>query len=123
MRAKWDLGLAGAISIANPVPVEDEIPSGEIGGLIDQALAECDERGIHGKDITPFLLGRIVELSGGRSLETNIAWCATTPGSGRLWRSPTSASAEAPRGMPAVPPRAPGRHLPGPWPLSGTAPW
>ena len=73
MRAKWDLGLAGAISIANPVPEADEIPAGEISGLIEQALAECDERGIHGKDITPFLLGRIVELSGGRSLETNIA--------------------------------------------------
>ena len=44
--------------------------------LIDRALAECDERGIHGKDITPFLLGRIVELSDGRSLETNIALVA-----------------------------------------------
>jgi pseudouridine-5'-phosphate glycosidase len=73
MRAKWGLGLGGAISVANPVPVEDEIPAGEIQGLIERALAECDERGIHGKDITPFLLGRIVELSDGRSLETNIA--------------------------------------------------
>jgi pseudouridine-5'-phosphate glycosidase len=73
MRAKWDLGLAGAISVANPVPEDDEIPADEISGLIDQALAECEERGIHGKDITPFLLGRVVELSGGRSLETNIA--------------------------------------------------
>lgn len=73
MRAKWDLGLAGGISIANPVPAEDEIPAAEIGTLIDQALSECEERGIRGKDITPFLLGRIVELSGGRSLETNIA--------------------------------------------------
>jgi pseudouridylate synthase len=73
MRAKWDLGLAGGISVANPVPVDDEIPADEIGALIDQALAECAERGIRGKDITPFLLGRIVELSGGRSLETNIA--------------------------------------------------
>jgi pseudouridine-5'-phosphate glycosidase len=73
MAAKWDLGLKGAISIANPVPEADEIPVDEIADLIDQALAECDERGIHGKDITPFLLGRIVELSGGRSLETNIA--------------------------------------------------
>jgi pseudouridylate synthase len=73
MRAKWDLGLSGAICVANPVPVDDEIPAEEIGGLIEQALAECDARGIHGKDITPFLLGRIVELSGGRSLETNIA--------------------------------------------------
>ncbi|GAB3078194.1 pseudouridine-5'-phosphate glycosidase [Phycicoccus sp. Root563] len=73
MAAKWDLGLAGAIAIANPVPADEEIPADEIGVLIDQALAECDERGIHGKDITPFLLGRIVELSGGRSLDTNIA--------------------------------------------------
>jgi pseudouridine-5'-phosphate glycosidase len=73
MRAKWDLDLAGAISVANPVPVDDEIPAAEISGLIEQSLAECHERGTHGKDITPFLLGRIVELSGGRSLETNIA--------------------------------------------------
>ena len=73
MRAKWDLGLDGAISVANPVPAEDEIPAEEIGSLIEQALAEADERGIHGKDVTPFLLGRIVELSDGRSLETNIA--------------------------------------------------
>ena len=73
MKAKWDLGLRGAVSIANPVPAEDEMPRAEIDGLIAQALAECDERGIHGKEITPFLLGRIVELSGGRSLETNIA--------------------------------------------------
>ena len=73
MRAKWSLGLSGGVAVTNPVPVEDEIPAAEIGVLIDQALAECDERGIHGKDITPFLLGRIVELSGGASLETNIA--------------------------------------------------
>jgi pseudouridine-5'-phosphate glycosidase len=73
MRAKWGLGLSGGLAIANPVPEADEIPAEQIGALIDQALAECDERGIHGKDITPFLLGRIVELSGGRSLETNIA--------------------------------------------------
>ena len=73
MKAKWELGLSGAISVANPVPEEDELPREEVDGLIAQALAECDERGITGKDITPFLLGRIVELSDGRSLETNIA--------------------------------------------------
>jgi pseudouridylate synthase len=73
MQAKWDLGLAGAVSIANPVPAEDEMPRAEIDGLIARALAESHERGIHGKDVTPFLLGRIVELSEGRSLETNIA--------------------------------------------------
>lgn len=73
MRATWGLGLTGGIAIANPVPEEDEIPAAEIGALIDRALAECAEREITGKDITPFLLGRIVELSQGRSLATNIA--------------------------------------------------
>lgn len=73
MRVKWELGLAGGIAVANPVPVADEMARADIDSLIDQALAECDERGIIGKDITPFLLGRIVELSDGRSLETNIA--------------------------------------------------
>ena len=74
MAAKWELGpRPGASSIANPVPAEDEMPRDEIDAVIEQALADCDERGIHGKDITPFLLGRIVELSGGRSLETNMA--------------------------------------------------
>ncbi|MCA0335501.1 MAG: pseudouridine-5'-phosphate glycosidase [Actinobacteria bacterium] len=73
MRAKWDLGLEGGIVVANPVPEAEEMSRADIDGLIATALAECGQRGITGKDITPFLLGRIVELSGGRSLETNIA--------------------------------------------------
>ena len=73
MRATWDLGLGSGVSIANPVPVEDEMPRDEIDGVIEQALADCDALGITGKDITPYLLGRIVELSDGRSLETNLA--------------------------------------------------
>ena len=73
MRVKWDLGLKGGIAVTNPVPVEDEMTPEQISALIDRAVAECGERGITGKDITPFLLGRIVELSGGASLETNIA--------------------------------------------------
>lgn len=73
LRAKWELGLSGGISVANPVPVEDEIPSEEMDGVIAQALADCAERGITGKDITPYLLGRIVEITGGASLRTNIA--------------------------------------------------
>ena len=73
MRAKWELGLSGGISVANPVPAEDEIPSEEMDGVIAQALADCAERGITGKDITPYLLGRIVEITGGASLRTNIA--------------------------------------------------
>ena len=73
MRAAWDLGLDGGLVVANPIPQEDEIPAGEIGGIIDQALADLDRLGIHGKDATPYLLGRIVELTGGASLTANIA--------------------------------------------------
>ncbi|UMG91430.1 pseudouridine-5'-phosphate glycosidase [Nocardioides sp. TF02-7] len=73
MRAKRDLGLRGGVVVANPIPAEDEVPAGEITGVIEQALGEAEEQGIRGKDITPYLLGRIVELTGGRSLEANIA--------------------------------------------------
>ncbi len=73
MAATWGLGLGSGVSIANPVPEQDEMAHEEIDAVIEQALADSEARGIHGKDITPFLLGRIVELSGGRSLETNLA--------------------------------------------------
>ncbi len=73
MAAKWNLGIAGGVVIANPIPVEDEIPADEIGVIIDQALADMDALGIHGKDATPYLLGRIVEITGGASLTANIA--------------------------------------------------
>jgi pseudouridine-5'-phosphate glycosidase len=73
MRAMDDLGLGSGISVANPVPEDDEVPADRIDAVIDQALADADERGIHGKDTTPYLLGRIVELTGGESLAANIA--------------------------------------------------
>lgn len=73
MRAKWDLGLEGGLVIANPIPVEDEIPADEIGVIIERALADMDALGIHGKDATPYLLGRIVKITGGASLTANIA--------------------------------------------------
>jgi pseudouridylate synthase len=73
MTAKWALGIAGGLVVANPIPEADEIPADEIGGIIEQALADMDARGIHGKDATPYLLGRIVEITGGASLTANIA--------------------------------------------------
>ncbi|WZH52498.1 MAG: pseudouridine-5'-phosphate glycosidase [Nocardioides alkalitolerans] len=73
MRAKWDLGIAGGVVVAQPIPVEDEIPASEIDGIITQALADMDDLGITGKDATPYLLGRIVEITGGASLTANIA--------------------------------------------------
>lgn len=73
MAAKWRLGLSGGVAVVNPIPVDDEIPADEIGVIIDEALADMEANGIHGKEATPFLLGRIVELTGGASLTANIA--------------------------------------------------
>ena len=73
MAAKWRLGLAGGIAIVNPIPPEDEIPAAEINVIIEQALADMEANGIHGKEATPFLLGRIVEITKGASLTANIA--------------------------------------------------
>jgi pseudouridine-5'-phosphate glycosidase len=73
MAAKWGLEIAGGLIVAHPIPAEDEIPADQISGIIDQALADMDASGIRGKDITPYLLGRIVEITGGASLKANIA--------------------------------------------------
>lgn len=73
MRSKWELGLDGAVVVANPIPEADEIPSADIEPVIAAALAEADRLGIRGKDITPFLLSEIVKATRGRSLQANIA--------------------------------------------------
>ena len=73
LRVKWDLGLPGGVLIANPIPAQSEIPASELDPIIRAALGDMAARGIGGKDATPFLLGRIVELTGGRSLIANIA--------------------------------------------------
>lgn len=73
IRATRALGLGCGLVVANPVPAADELPRAEIDGIIAQALADSDRLGVTGKDITPYLLNRIVELTGGRSLRTNIA--------------------------------------------------
>jgi pseudouridylate synthase len=70
MRAR--LGLPGGQLIANPIPVEFEIPRAEITPHIEAALAEADARGIAAKAVTPFLLQRIFEMTAGRSLASNI---------------------------------------------------
>ena len=74
LHATWDLlRLTTGISIANPIPVADEIPAAEIGALIEEALTELEVRGVSGQAVTPFLLARIVERSEGRSLLANLA--------------------------------------------------
>ena len=73
IKAKRDLELEGGILISNPVPEEYSLPHDYIDSIVDQAVKESKEQGIKGKDVTPFLLKRIVELTGGKSLESNIA--------------------------------------------------
>jgi pseudouridine-5'-phosphate glycosidase len=73
MRAKDELGITGGISVANPIPEADEIGHERIDAIIDQALGDLGRLGITGKDTTPYLLGRIVEITGGDSLVANIA--------------------------------------------------
>lgn len=73
LRAQWALGFDGGAMIANPIPEVAEIPAGEITPHIEQALRDMDAQGVTGKDTTPYLLGRIVEITGGRSLTANIA--------------------------------------------------
>lgn len=72
--ATWrDLQLSRGICIANPISVDDEIPAAEIDGVISEALAELSVQGISGQAVTPFLLSRIVDQTGGRSLQANIS--------------------------------------------------
>jgi pseudouridine-5'-phosphate glycosidase len=73
IHTKWQLGLAGGVVISNPVPESSAMPKEEIDRITEQALREAQQNGITGKAITPFLLGRIKELTGARSLATNIA--------------------------------------------------
>ncbi|MGM9950882.1 MAG: pseudouridine-5'-phosphate glycosidase [Lysinibacillus sp.] len=73
MRAKWDLGLRGGAVIANPIPQEDAMEADFINGIIEKALVEAEEKEIAGKEVTPFLLGKVKELTAGKSLEANIA--------------------------------------------------
>ncbi len=73
IQTKWALGLAGGVVVANPVPEASAMPKEEIDRITEQALGEAAQRGVTGKAVTPFLLARIKELTGGRSLATNIA--------------------------------------------------
>ena len=72
LRVKWEMGIDGGVVIANPVPVEHALEAEEIDGVIDAALQEMKQSGITGKDTTPFLLARIADKTGGRSLAANI---------------------------------------------------
>lgn len=73
LHAQWALGLQGGVVLANPIPPAHEMPGERIDAAIEQALAEAEAQGIHGKASTPFLLARVAALTGGDSLAANIA--------------------------------------------------
>jgi pseudouridylate synthase len=73
MKAREGLGLQGGLVIANPVPLASEIPREKIEAIITRAVAEAAEKRVTGKAVTPYLLGRMLELTDGQSLTTNIA--------------------------------------------------
>ncbi len=72
LRVKWDLELHGGVVVANPIPEEFSMDESFITGIIEKAVVEAQEKGIKGKDTTPFLLAKIKEITGGDSLAANI---------------------------------------------------
>lgn len=72
-RAKRALGLPGGLLVAVPVPQADEIPAAEMEPVIERAVAEAAAKGLRSAEVTPFLLSRIGELTGARSIASNLA--------------------------------------------------
>ncbi|ABC28255.1 uncharacterized enzyme involved in pigment biosynthesis [Hahella chejuensis KCTC 2396] len=72
LQAKWEMGLQGGVVIANPIPEAYAMDRGKIDAAISAALAEMDDKGVSGKDSTPFLLAKVAEITGGDSLKANI---------------------------------------------------
>ena len=71
-RAKLDMGLKGGMLVTNPIPEEYSMDPAVINRAIDEAVAEANAQGIHGKQTTPFLLAKIKDITGGDSLASNI---------------------------------------------------
>ena len=72
LKTKWDLGLNGGVVIANPIPEEFAMDYDVITNAINEAIVEAEEKGIKGKDTTPFLLDKVKTITAGKSLEANI---------------------------------------------------
>jgi len=70
--AKIEMGLKGGMLVTNPIPEEYSMDPAVINKAIDEAVAEANAKGIHGKQTTPFLLAKIKDITGGDSLASNI---------------------------------------------------
>ncbi|MCX8023781.1 MAG: pseudouridine-5'-phosphate glycosidase [Thermanaerothrix sp.] len=72
-KAQWECQLTNALLVVNPPPAETALPRATIEAIIQQAVHEAINQGIRGAEVTPFLLARVSELSGGESLKANLA--------------------------------------------------
>ncbi len=72
-RLRTAMGLAGGQLVANPIPASAEIPTQVLDPIIEAAIQDADAAQISGKEVTPYLLDRVLDLTEGRSLEANIA--------------------------------------------------
>ncbi|MCC6905022.1 MAG: pseudouridine-5'-phosphate glycosidase [Anaerolineae bacterium] len=71
IRTHWDLGLPGGVLVTVPPPEELALSFEEVDSVVSTAAREAEEQGVHGKGLTPFLLGRVTQMTGGRSREVN----------------------------------------------------
>jgi pseudouridine-5'-phosphate glycosidase len=71
-RAQWALGINSAVLVVQPPPAGTDLPREKVEGIIQQAVAEAIQAGIRGQAMTPYLLRRLTELSGGATLRTNL---------------------------------------------------
>ena len=72
IKVKWEMNLNGGVLVANPIPVADEMDADVIEKAIQDAIVEMDNLNIKGKETTPYLLAKITEITGGKSLDSNI---------------------------------------------------
>lgn len=72
-KAHWNAGLQSAVLVANPVPMGAAIPKSEMEPMIEKASREAQEKKIRGKELTPFLLQKISDLTNGRSMAANLS--------------------------------------------------
>ncbi len=79
LKTQHDLGLHGGILVTNPIPEQYSMDADAINAVIDQAIAEAQEKGIHGKRPPPFLLAKVKEITGETVWRPTSSWCSTMP--------------------------------------------
>ena len=115
MAARQALGEQSALLVANPLPPTDQLDPEVLTGALEAALAAAAESGVRGKAVSPFLLDRIQQATGGVSVEVNLTIARGNIGlAGKIARSWAERTVLARGDDPAEPPATGGTHPPGP---------